>query len=80
LALGAEVGKTQVALKTAFRIRDKYSDCSVIWVPAINTTISEGAYRDIGRKLRLDGIEDDKADGKSLEGGREDVLACVERI
>jgi hypothetical protein len=47
------VGKTQIALETAFRIRDKYPDCSVFWVPAINTTSFEAAYRDIGRKLQL---------------------------
>ncbi|KAM0511414.1 hypothetical protein ACHAPE_009929 [Trichoderma viride] len=30
------VGKTQIALEAAFRIRHKYKDCHVFWVPAID--------------------------------------------
>jgi len=38
----------------------------VFWVPATDTTSFEGAYRDIGRKLQVEGIEEDNADVKSL--------------
>ncbi|XTI89187.1 purine and uridine phosphorylase [Cenococcum geophilum] len=60
------VGKTQIALEASFRIREQCPDCSVFWVPATDTTSFEGAYRDIGRKLQVEGIEGDKADVKLL--------------
>ncbi|KAI0205230.1 hypothetical protein F4808DRAFT_448286 [Astrocystis sublimbata] len=47
------IGKTQIALEAAYRIRDKYPDCS-------------NAYREIGRLLQLPGIDDDKADVNTL--------------
>lgn len=56
------VGKTQIALETAYRLRETDPECSVFWVPALDSTSFERAYRDIGRKLGLDGIEKDKAD------------------
>jgi tetratricopeptide (TPR) repeat protein len=60
------VGKTQVALEAAFRIREKDPNCSVFWVPAIDTATFESAYRDIGRQLHIQGAEEDKADVKLL--------------
>ncbi|KAK3377526.1 hypothetical protein B0H63DRAFT_561683 [Podospora didyma] len=41
------IGKTQIALETAFRVRKKYQDCSIFWVPAVNATSFENAYRAI---------------------------------
>src|SRR5581483_3092175 len=60
------VGKTQIALEAAFRVRDQDRDCSVFWVPAIDATTFEKAYREIGQALGLGEIEDDEADVKSL--------------
>jgi tetratricopeptide (TPR) repeat protein len=60
------VGKTQVALEAAFRVRDRYKDCHVFWVPAIDATTFENAYRQIGQELHIPGIDNDKADVKSL--------------
>ena len=60
------VGKTRIALELAHRIRKTDPDCSVFWVPAVDRTTFEQAYRNIGRKLQLDGIDDDKADIISL--------------
>jgi len=60
------VGKTQIALEAAYRIRDEHPGCSVFWVPAIHATSFENAYRDIGRKLQVNGIDDDNADVKKL--------------
>jgi hypothetical protein len=60
------VGKTHIALEAAYRIRDLHPDCSVFWVTAVDTTSYESSYREIGRKLQLDRIEDDKADIKQL--------------
>ncbi|KAI1439328.1 hypothetical protein F5Y02DRAFT_143448, partial [Annulohypoxylon stygium] len=60
------IGKTQIALEAAYRVRDKHPDCSVFWVPAVDATSFENAYRDIGRRLGVKGIDDDKADIKTL--------------
>ncbi|KAI1086172.1 P-loop containing nucleoside triphosphate hydrolase protein, partial [Rostrohypoxylon terebratum] len=60
------IGKTQVALEAAYRVRDKHPGCSVFWVPAVDATSFENAYRDIGRQLGVKGINDDKADIKTL--------------
>ncbi|KAL5094958.1 hypothetical protein Trisim1_003566 [Trichoderma cf. simile WF8] len=60
------VGKTQIALKAAFRVRNKYRDCHVFWVPALNTTTFENAYREIGQKLKIQTIENDEANIKLL--------------
>ncbi|GAB1314018.1 Tetratricopeptide-like helical (Fragment) [Madurella fahalii] len=59
------VGKTQLALEAAFRLR---GDCSVFWVPAIDAASFENAYRKIGRQLNLKGfeLEEDKRDVKML--------------
>lgn len=60
------VGKTQVALEAAYRIRDENPACSVFWVPAVDAVSFEKAYRDIGEALSVQGLDDDKADTKSL--------------
>ncbi|KAK4223171.1 putative kinesin light chain [Podospora fimiseda] len=60
------VGKTQIALEAAFRIGDALPDCSVFWVPAVDATTFENAYRAIGQQLRVPGIEEEKADVKTL--------------
>ncbi|KAH6880031.1 caspase domain-containing protein [Thelonectria olida] len=56
------VGKTQIALEAVFRVRDEYPDCSVFWVPAVDATSFENAYRGIGRQLKVNGIDEAKAD------------------
>jgi hypothetical protein len=53
------IGKMQVALEAAFQVRDTDKDCSVFWVPAVNMTMFENAYRDIGEALAVPGIMDD---------------------
>src|SRR5215472_6794436 len=60
------VGKTQIALEAVYRIHGKGPDCSIFWVPAVDSTSFEQAYREIGRKLKVDGIEEDQADVKLL--------------
>lgn len=57
------IGKTQIALETAYLVRDK---CSVFWVPAFDLASFENAYRDIGQLLQLPGIDAEKADVKAL--------------
>ncbi|RYO74783.1 hypothetical protein DL766_009441 [Monosporascus sp. MC13-8B] len=60
------VGKTKVALEAAYRIRDQHPACSVFWVPAIDSISFEKAYREIGEALGVQGLDNDKADIKSL--------------
>jgi len=56
------IGKTQIALEAVFQVRDKYPDCHIFWVPAIDITTFENAYREIGRLLGLSGIKEDTGD------------------
>jgi len=60
------VGKTQIALEATFLVHDKHPDCHIFWVPAVDITSFENAYRDIGQKLKIRGIDDDKTDVKAL--------------
>ncbi|KAK8092124.1 uncharacterized protein PG998_015137 [Apiospora kogelbergensis] len=60
------IGKTQVAIEAAYRVREAHPDCSVFWVPAVDMTMFENAYREIGRALGVRGMEEDKADVKAL--------------
>ena len=60
------VGKTQVALEAAFQVRDSHPDCSIFWVPAVDSSSFENAYRKIGDLLRIDGINEKDADAKIL--------------
>ncbi|KAK1973898.1 acyl transferase/acyl hydrolase/lysophospholipase, partial [Colletotrichum cereale] len=61
------IGKTQVAIEAAYRVRDAHPQCSVFWVPAVDISMFENACREIGRALNIRGIDDDdQADVKSL--------------
>jgi hypothetical protein len=60
------IGKTQIAIETAFQIREKNFGCSVFWISAANSTSFDTAYRKIGQELQVAGVDDDKADVKSL--------------
>ncbi|PGG99111.1 hypothetical protein AJ79_08675, partial [Helicocarpus griseus UAMH5409] len=51
------VGKTQVALELAYRIRDRDSECSVFWIPCTSLESVEQAYLSIAKAL---GIQDVK--------------------
>jgi len=60
------VGKTQVALKLAYRTRKRYPECSVFWVSATNMESLQQAYLKIGRQLQIPGLEEEQADVKKL--------------
>jgi len=60
------VGKTQIALEAAFRMKKASPDRSVFWISATSTTSFEKSYRDIGQVLEIPGIIEDKADVKVL--------------
>ena len=60
------VGKTQIALELAHRTREKYGDCSLLWVPATNVESFQQAYLNIGQQLGIPGLEEEQADVKKL--------------
>jgi tetratricopeptide (TPR) repeat protein len=60
------VGKTQIALELAFKIQESSPEHSVFWVRASDAASFESAYREIGQRLKIPGLDDDKADVKEL--------------
>ena len=60
------IGKTQLVLALVYRIREKYRNCSVIWIPATNMESLHQAYLDVARRLSIAGCEEEKADVKRL--------------
>lgn len=56
------VGKTQIALESAHCVYEAHPDCFIFWVPAIDLTSINVAYRSIGEALGVEGVEDEKAD------------------
>lgn len=47
------IGKTQVALEIAYRVRESNSDCSIFWIPALNLESVRQAYSGIARQLGI---------------------------
>ncbi|KAI9897353.1 hypothetical protein N3K66_007209 [Trichothecium roseum] len=68
------IGKTRLVLEAAYHLHEKDPTVSVFWVPAVNITMLENAYREIGQRLGIDGINEDNADVKSL------VKAALSRV
>jgi len=60
------VGKTQIALELAYRTQERYPECSIFWVPATNSESLQQAYLEIGRQLRIPGLEQKQDDVKKL--------------
>ncbi|KAK4182576.1 P-loop containing nucleoside triphosphate hydrolase protein [Podospora australis] len=60
------VGKTQIAIEVVFRIREKYPDYHILWVPAMDAGSFKNAYRYIGLELRAPGIERNDANVTKL--------------
>ena len=55
------VGKTQVALEFAYRVKESRPEYSIFWVPALSTETFELAYREIARRcsVRTNAEEED---------------------
>jgi tetratricopeptide (TPR) repeat protein len=51
------VGKTQVALELAYRVREKYPECSIFWIPSTGMESIEQAYMNIGQQLGMQDVE-----------------------
>ena len=60
------VGKTQLVLELVYRTREKFENCTIIWVPAIDMESVQQAYHDIAQQLKIPGWEEDKANIKRL--------------
>ena len=63
------IGKTQLVLELVYRIKDRYKNCLVIWIPATNMESLHQAYLDVARELKIPGSDEDKADAKKLVQG-----------
>jgi tetratricopeptide (TPR) repeat protein len=60
------IGKTQLALDLAYRTREKYKSCAVLWIPATNMESLHQGYVHIAQRLSIPGWNDEKADVKRL--------------
>ncbi len=60
------IGKTQLVLELVYRIKDRYKNCLVIWIPATNMESLHQSYLDVARQLKIPGSDEDKADAKKL--------------
>ncbi|KAG7423240.1 Nephrocystin-3 [Fusarium oxysporum f. sp. raphani] len=56
------VGKSQIAIEYAYRVRKSAPQTWVFWVHAANAARFEQAYRDIANKAEIPGREDPKVD------------------
>jgi hypothetical protein len=65
LGLGG-VGKSRLALEFAYQMKNKHPEQSILWVQAAEQLTFEKDILEIGKKLGIPGIEDDKADTKTL--------------
>ncbi|RAL11558.1 Pfs, NB-ARC and TPR domain protein [Aspergillus homomorphus CBS 101889] len=50
------VGKTQVALELAYRMRDQDPDCSIFWIPCTSYESIQRAYMAIAQLVGLQGV------------------------
>ncbi|KAF9777974.1 hypothetical protein IL306_004281, partial [Fusarium sp. DS 682] len=53
------VGKTQIALRFAYQMKEKRPDYSIFWVPVLSDETAESAYVDIAKKLGLQKSSED---------------------
>ncbi|KAI9697109.1 MAG: hypothetical protein M1820_007924 [Bogoriella megaspora] len=60
------IGKTQIALELAYRVRDVAPGCSIFWIPAMNRESLEQTYADIVQELQIAGWQDKGANKKAL--------------
>lgn len=65
LGLGG-IGKSRLALELTYQIKSEYPQYSILWIQAAQQQTFEKDVLEIGKKLRIPGIEDDKADIKNL--------------
>ncbi|OQE31002.1 hypothetical protein PENFLA_c002G04777 [Penicillium flavigenum] len=56
------VGKTQIALEVAYRVRERDNECSIFWVPCTSHAMIEQTFLTIAQVLGISGVK--SADAK----------------
>lgn len=60
------VGKSRFALEFAHHLKSNFPQYSIFWIQATEQLTFEKGMFDVGKKLSIPGIEDEKADAKEL--------------
>jgi predicted ribonuclease YlaK len=60
------VGKSRLALESAYHVKSNFPQYSIFWVQATEQLTFEKGMFDVGKKLSIPGIEDEKVDAKRL--------------
>ncbi|ERF70439.1 hypothetical protein EPUS_04717 [Endocarpon pusillum Z07020] len=60
------VGKSRIALKLADNMKSQFPTSSIFWIQATNSLTFETDYFEIGKKLKIPGLTDEKANIKEL--------------
>ncbi|KAK0763040.1 hypothetical protein N5P37_004023 [Trichoderma harzianum] len=60
------IGKTQIALEAVHRLHEDHPDCFIFWVSAKDAITFENDYYEIGKQIKIEGIDKDEADVKQL--------------
>lgn len=60
------IGKTQVAIEVLYRLRALRPNCAVFWAAALDLSMVDTSFREIGRSLGLPGIEHHAADAEAI--------------
>lgn len=60
------IGKTQIALELAYRIKERHPRCSVFWLPATDVETLQQAFTNLAQELGVPEIEKDQANAKKL--------------
>jgi hypothetical protein len=55
-----QTSNPQIALEAAYRVKEN-TPCSVLWVPSVDDSSFEKAYRKIGDAIGVERLDDDKA-------------------
>ncbi|KAH0552892.1 hypothetical protein GP486_006908, partial [Trichoglossum hirsutum] len=56
------VGKSQIAIEYAYRVKDSAPHTSIFWIHASNAARFEQGYREIANKVKIPGRDDPRAD------------------
>ncbi|KAH7119535.1 kinesin light chain 3 [Dendryphion nanum] len=60
------IGKSQLALELAYRVRQQNKSCSVFWIDASSLDGVDQSYANVARKLKIPGWNDEKTDVKQI--------------
>jgi tetratricopeptide (TPR) repeat protein len=59
-------GKTQLLIELLYRTREKYRDCSMMWISATNAEKLHEGYLEVARQIDVKGWEDETLDVRKL--------------